>query len=117
MYLRKAKNVFKYRKTTLSAQVEKSSRILIIATFTILSFLAAIHLYIGSHTNAKGYVLKELQEKNDLLYQQSKILEKKIIEAKTFTTIEENKKTEKMDNKELKDVTYVKNNNVATTKR
>ena len=53
-------------------------------------------LAIGSQKNAKGYILRELQIKNNNLTSQNKTLDTKITKYRTLETIQNSEKTEQM---------------------
>lgn len=101
----------KYKKQTLSEQIEKSFRALMVTMGILIALLYISYLYIGTNSQEKGYILRELQEKNEKLYYENKILDKKIIEAETLKTIEKSNQTKKMQSPE--EITYSKDTDVA----
>lgn len=100
-----------YRKQTFSQEIKKSIRSLTVATGVLVLLLSVLYFHIASESLVKGYTLKKLQEENNQLYYQNKILDGQIVEAKTFSNIEKDQTTKEMVSAE--NVEYVKNSNVA----
>lgn len=113
MHLKKLSRPKTYRKITLSRQVEKSFRHLNICIVVLLAILYTLFLYIGTLTIAKGNILQKLQNDNNQLYTEGKILEMDITEAKTFASIENKEKSSNME--VAQGVTWFKRDNLALT--
>ncbi len=96
MLIRRNHTLKIYRKLTLSKEIEKSYRLLVAVIFILNVGLYSLFLYIGSFYNSQGYILKKLQLENNELYYQSKLLDIKIVEAKTFSRIEKNQRAKDM---------------------
>lgn len=62
----------------------------------MLTLLYSIYLIIGNNLIAKGYTLKKIQDENSILYQQSRLLDSKIVSSKTFHNLEKNTQTKGM---------------------
>ena len=95
-YFYRRKNKTLQKKKLLSIEVQKVYRSLFIVIVVILLFLGTTMLAIGSQKNAKGYILRELQIKNNNLTSQNKTLDTKITKYRTLETIQNSEKTEQM---------------------
>ncbi|MBI5754833.1 hypothetical protein HZA41_01280 [Candidatus Peregrinibacteria bacterium] len=86
------------RKTTLSEEIQKIYRTLIITVVTINIALGALLLYIGGQQTTHGYTLKKLQLQNTQILKENKYLETKIIEATSNEKVEGSGKLKTMEN-------------------
>lgn len=110
-YSKRNLQIHKYRKITLSQDIERIYRSFCAALFVLLILLYASYLYIGNTSQAKGYQLKKLQDENNALYYQNKILDKQVIESKAFVKIAKDPKTNSMS--AVENSVYAKSTNVA----
>ena len=85
------------KKTTLSEEIQKIYRTLIVTVIAINIALGAILLYIGGQQTTHGYTLKKLQLQNTKILRENKYLETKIVEATSNEQVERSKRLETME--------------------
>ncbi len=83
-------------KTPLSQEIKKSIYMLIFTLLAIMVLVSMAYLLNSSQTTQKGYSLKQQQLEKDQLTQQTHDLVGKIIQAQSFSSIQNNELVKKM---------------------
>lgn len=97
----------------LSEEIRSVYRLLLITLIIMGLGTTGSYLYLSSLQPAKGYILKQLQVDNETLQAEQRKLERQVIDAQSFLTIEEEVPTE-MKSGNSADFSYTNTNeNVA----
>lgn len=75
-------------KTPLSIEIKKSVYMLIFTLLSIIVLVSIVYLLNSSQSTQKGYSLKQQQLEKDNLIEESHDLVRKIIQAQSFSNIE-----------------------------
>jgi Na+-transporting NADH:ubiquinone oxidoreductase subunit NqrC len=83
-------------RTPLSQEIKKSIFMLIFTLLAIIVLVSIVYLLNSSQTTQKGYSLKQQQLEKDQLMEKSRDLVRQIIQAQSFTNIENNQLVKQM---------------------
>ena len=90
----------------LSEEIRSVYRLLLVTLIIMAAGTMGRYLYISSLQPAKGYTLKQLQIDNETLQAEQRKLERQVIDAQSFLTIEDEISTEMQDT-ENADFSYI----------
>jgi len=77
-------------RTLLSAEIKKSIYMLMFTLLAIIVMVSIVYLLNSSQSTQKGYSLKQQQLEKDTLIEKSNLLIRQLIQAQSFTSIENN---------------------------
>ncbi len=99
-------------KTTLSVEVQKTVKALIITLSTMIAVLSIVFLFTTSQNAQKGYTLQQAKIKNEQLKEQKNILLSKNTNASSFTNLEDNNQLKEMTSAAIKNYVTAQDNRV-----
>lgn len=83
-------------RSLLSAEIKKSIYMLMFTLLAIIVLVSIVYLLNSSQSNQKGYSLKQQELEKDNLIEQSNQLVRKLIQAQSSTSIENNSSVKTM---------------------
>lgn len=89
-------------KTSLSTEINKTIKSLIITLSTMIAVLLIVFLAVTNSNAEKGYTLEQQKLKNQHLKSENSKITRKVSNSGAYSNIEENPKVEQMEVKEEK---------------